>query len=451
MNESNHLIFEQIKARAAALLTDAQLPGAAIGALLGDELFTAGIGVASVENPLPVTADTLFQVGSITKVFTGTLVMRLVELGQLELDAPVQTYLPDFRVADADASATVALRHTLTHTVGWPSDIFDWTESDYASMAAFMRRMPEVPQITPPGAVWTYANTGVLVAGRVIEVVTGRPYARAARELLLEPLGLYRAFVDPGEVMTHRFAVGHYLADEGLRVVRPWPLPGCADAEGGLAITLADLLRFARFHLGDGRSDEGARILSLAALMQMQQPQTPIWEPEEWMGLSWFINTGAGETLLSHGGRTPGTVAELALVPKRRFACAVLINASHGSDIAATLQRALLQELAGIPAPPAPQPLPADSAALQAYVGHYRHPYFSLDLTLAEGALWASFSSPLGLIPADAPPLRCALCARDRLLVCEGFRQGARFDILHGAEGRIAWLRDGDTLYRCTA
>ncbi|MBN1261560.1 MAG: beta-lactamase family protein [Anaerolineae bacterium] len=439
--------FTSVRIQTASIQEAARIPGMAIGVLQGDRMFTAGFGVTSTEHPLPVTADTLFQIGSITKVYTGAAMMRLVDRGKIHLDAPVQTYLPAFRVADPVASATVTVRHLLTHTVGWPSDVFDFEPEDYESMSAFLRRMPEVPQIASPGTWWTYANSGFLVAGCIIEKLMGKPFVHAIRELVCEPLGLYYTSADPGMVMTYRFAAGHYEAEEGLRVVRPWPLPGCAISEGGIAASIADLLRFARFHLGDGRSDEGRRFLKPASLAEMQRSQFPIWEPHEWVGLTWFISDREGTRILSHGGRTPGAQAELVLVPEHHFACAVLTNAAHGLEACRSARDHILQTFLSLNPPTPPEPLPATRETVAALEGHYRHPYFTLDLVWHTGQLHATISSPLGIVPSEDSRMTCALWAPDRLVVLDGFREGVRFDLLRRPDGSIGWLRDGDTLY----
>ena len=110
--------FEALTARAEALLAELQIPGAAIAVLHNGQIHSAGLGVTSLPNPLPVTADTLFQVGSITKTFVGTALMLLVERGELDLDAPLRTYLPELRLSDPDAQARATIRHLLTHTGG---------------------------------------------------------------------------------------------------------------------------------------------------------------------------------------------------------------------------------------------------------------------------------------------------------------------------------------------
>jgi CubicO group peptidase (beta-lactamase class C family) len=440
--------FESVTRQFEEQLDEVGVPGAALGVLQGADVRTVTLGVTSVENPLPVTEATLFQLGSISKVYTGTAVMRLVDGGRVELDAPVRAYLPDFRTSDPEASGRVTVRHLLTHQVGWPGDIFGWPEEAYASLADFVEHMPGAPQIVEPGTVWSYANSGIAVAGRVVEVVTGRPFHVALRHLLLDPLGLERTAVDPGWIMTYRFATGHLLEEGGARVVRPWPLPRCADAEGGVASSIADLLSFARFHLGASTSTEGERLLREGTLAEMQRSHVSIWEPGEGMGLTWHVDERSGERLLFHGGRTPGTWANLTLVPGRSFACAVLTNADRGLELIRALRPAILRAFLGLELPGRPPPLPTTEAELAPYVGRYDHPYFHLEVAWQEGRPVVLFGSKVDVLPPEMPPMACALVGRDRLVVLDGYLEGCTLDVFRDEGGEIVWLRDGDVLYR---
>src|SRR5438105_1651274 len=136
------------------------VPGVALGLLLDDVEHTAGFGVTNLDNPLPVDEDTLFQVGSITKTFTATAVMRLVDEGRLDLDRPVQIYLPDFRLAEPNVAATVTTRHLLTHTAGWIGDFFSDTGRGDDALARYVVEMADLEQLTPPGGVYSYCNAG---------------------------------------------------------------------------------------------------------------------------------------------------------------------------------------------------------------------------------------------------------------------------------------------------
>src|SRR6476661_6510185 len=204
-------VFEAV--RAAREVTG--VPGAAVGVLEeGTERHDAH-GRTSLENPLEVTPETRFQVGSITKTFTGTAICELVANGVLDLDRPVREYLPDLALADADATQRVTLRHLLSHTGGWFGDYFDDTGWGDDAAAVYVGRMRDLPQQTPVGELWAYNNAGFALAGRVVEVVTGKTFEDAVQQLVFDPLELESTTFWPWDVMTERFAGGAVCARGG--------------------------------------------------------------------------------------------------------------------------------------------------------------------------------------------------------------------------------------------
>jgi len=250
------------------------VPGVAVGVVHAGEETIHTFGVTSIDNPLPIQPDTLFQIGSITKTFTATALMRLVEQGKVDLEAPVRRYLPDFRLRDEEVAQQVTVRHLVTHTAGWVGDDFTDTGPGDDALARYVDNLVELPQLTPLGELWSYCNSGFAVAGRVIEVVCGQSYESAARELVLEPLGMGHSFFSAAEVMTHRFVVGHTSPFEEVAepvVARPWPLARAANSMGGLISCVPDLLRYARVQLGRGPRD----FLAPESVARMRSPLAP--------------------------------------------------------------------------------------------------------------------------------------------------------------------------------
>src|SRR5215207_6968949 len=182
--------FKKIAQKIISEMKRLQVPGVAIGIWHKRKEYSAGFGVTSVEHPLPVTADTLFQTGSISKTFTGTVMMMLVERGKVDLDAPVRKYLQEFKVHDKDVTERVTVRHLLTHMGGWVGDYFNDFGNGDDALDKMVKDTAKLPQIQPLGTIWSYNNTGFNVASRIIEVVTGKPYEQALQEMLLDPLGL---------------------------------------------------------------------------------------------------------------------------------------------------------------------------------------------------------------------------------------------------------------------
>src|ERR1043165_8645326 len=177
--------FEQVFEVARDSMEELSVPGVALGVLFEGDEEVAGLGVTSVDNPLEVTPDTLFQIGSIGKTFVATAIMRLVAQAQLELDQPARSYLPDFRLADEDTASRVTVRQLLTHTGGWLGDYFDDFGAGDDALARMVDGLSTLAQLTALGAHWAYNNSAFYVAGRIIEVTTGKPFEKALGELVL--------------------------------------------------------------------------------------------------------------------------------------------------------------------------------------------------------------------------------------------------------------------------
>jgi len=231
-----------------------QVPGVSIGIYHKGKEWTAGFGVTSIENPLPVTPDTLMQVGSISKTFTGTLLMILAEQGKVDLDAPVRIYIKDFKLSDETVTKKVTIRHLLTHAGGWVGDYFNDFGPGEDALDKMVKSIAKLPQIQPLGKIWSYNNTGFNIASRVIEVVTKKPYEKSLQEMILDPLGLDMTYMYPSDVLfTHRFVVGHYIEKKKVKVARPWAIGRAGNGVGGVVSTVNDLLKYARFHMGNGQ------------------------------------------------------------------------------------------------------------------------------------------------------------------------------------------------------
>src|SRR5256886_3244436 len=305
------------------------VPGVAIGILHDGDEDIAAYGVTNLEHPLPVDGDTLFQIASITKTITATVVMRLVERGALDLDAPIRRYLPEFRLQDDDVAKRATLRHLVTHTGVWLGDCFaDFGKGDDA-LARYVAAMAELEQLTPLGEIWHYSNSSFALLGRLIEVVTGKTYEAATRELLFVPLGMTRSCFSAGEAITHRVAVGQVIVDEKPRVARRWACPRATTPVGGIVSTANDLMRYARFHLGDGTAPDGARLLSRGSLDLMRTPLADA-DLDRKVGVSWFVRTVGGVRLQYHGGVAIGQQGVLMLAPDRGEAITVQTNSARG-------------------------------------------------------------------------------------------------------------------------
>jgi CubicO group peptidase (beta-lactamase class C family) len=378
--------------------------------------------------------------------------MQLIKQGKLDLNATVRTYLPDFKVADEEAAAQATIHHLLTHMGGWVGDFFDDTGAGDDALAKYMANMVDLEQLAPIGTVWSYNNAGFYIAGYIIEQITGKSFQAALKELLLDPLGLESTYLDAGDVITHRFAVGHNVSESGAQVARPWPLPRAAYSAGGITCHVPDLLRYAQFHLGDGRIGNETILLSAESIKQMQSSQVSVCGNETW-GLTWGINEIDGTRLISHGGGTIGQISLLILVPEHKFAIAILTNADRGGVVTRDVSRWALKRYLGLEITD-PTLIEASEEELFPYVGRYSRPAASIDLGVLGGRLVAQMIYKRGFPAKDSPPppppppASLALYDKDRLLIVDGQLKDAKVDVVRKPDETVGWLRIGGRIHK---
>ncbi|GAB1692439.1 serine hydrolase domain-containing protein [Krasilnikovia sp. M28-CT-15] len=428
------------------------VPGVALGLYHRGTEYVRGFGVTSVDDPQPVDGDTVFRVASTTKTFTGTAVMRLVERGRLHLDRTVRSYLPDFRTADAAASARVTVRQLLNHSAGWLGDYFLDPGTDDQALARYVAEMSRLPQLTAPGSVFAYNNAALGVAGRLVEVATGVSYEQAVRHLILEPLRLSGSGFALAEIPGARLAVPHYIGPDGAPVAEPamFDMPRSIHPAGGLISNARDQLCWARFHLGSGRP-----LLSRRALHLMQTRPGPggtLFVELDGMGVSWMIRpTAEGPKVIQHGGDWAGQHSGFLMVPHRDFAMTVLTNSEGGPALTAELfaDDWALSRFAGV------HNLPAVTRALSAselaaYEGHYACEQIgfqgetaTLELDLVADA------GQLSVRVGGAEGLRLAFYRDDYVRVLEpgGADTHVRANFVRD-DATVAWLRYGGRLFR---
>ncbi|MEV0298133.1 serine hydrolase domain-containing protein [Nocardia sp. NPDC050710] len=360
------------------------MPGVSAGVFTGGREIFAAYGVTSVDNPLPVDENTLFQLGSITKPVTATAVMRLVAAGKVELEAPVRRYLPELVLADEAAATEITVANLLNHTSGLDWNLIVETGEGDDALAEFVARLAELALIGAPGDRSSYSQAGFNLLGRIIEKVTGQTYEKAVAELVFGPLGLSNSFFTTGEAMIRRFAVGHELdADGNLSVAPLWKPNRANNPGGGLAASAADQLRWARFHLGDGRTADGVEVLPAQLLHRMRQPTVRLRGTSlgDAMGIGWFLREVDGVQTIGHGGSGFGQFAELLIVPEYDFAIVVMSNANpDGIPCNQAILRWALEHYLGL-VDRDPEPIPFDAERAEEVVGHYEIDAMTFDIT----------------------------------------------------------------------
>jgi CubicO group peptidase (beta-lactamase class C family) len=433
------------------------IPGASLGVLHGDTELYAGFGVTSLDNPLPVTSDTLFQCGSITKTFVGTTVMCLVDKGLIDLDKPVQQYLPEFRVQDGEASAKATMRTLLTHSGGWLGDHFNDFGFGDDALARIVAEMATLPQWTPIGAHWSYNNIGFAAAGRVIEVVTGQSFEDAVRTLVLEPLALKDSLFFPTEIMLRRFATGHNVYGDKHATAAPWELGRSNHPAGGVTTTVIDLLKYAACHIHAGKTSDGKHLLSKRAALAMREAQITSTSRFE-QGLTWWLGTVLNKTrdqFIQHNGATNGFGAHLRIVPAQKFAITVLVNSDAGQALYEPISHLALQTFIGASLDKV-SPIKIPAAQLKHYAGSYLAHLTEQELEIKNGVLvrtalsMGRFPTPSSPVHGDArsPETELAFYDKDRVFVASDGILGARGEFIRDQHNRITHLRWGGRTHR---
>jgi dipeptidyl aminopeptidase/acylaminoacyl peptidase/CubicO group peptidase (beta-lactamase class C family) len=400
-----------------------------VGATLGivrlgddgrDDLVEAAYGLLHKGTGVAVTTDSVFQIGSISKVWTATMVMQLVDEGRLELDAPLIEVLPELRVADPDVTKQVTMRHLLTHTSGIDGDVFTDTGRGDDCIEKYVALLEDVAQNHPLGATWSYCNSGFVLMGRAVEKLTGQTWDAAIRERIFTPLGLERTITLPEQALLHRAAVGHIAEGGGEpNPAAVWGLPRAVGPAGLISSTTSDVLTFARMHLRGGRAADGTQVLSAASAAAMADKHAELPDKytlgDSW-GLGWIRFDWDGRRLIGHDGSTIGQNAYLRLLPEQGLAVTLLTNGGHSRDLYQELYREIFAELAEVAMPkPLAAPQQPPSVDTHRHLGTYERASARLEVLERDGrnVLRTTLTGPLAelvpdpveefdLIPVDA-------------------------------------------------
>lgn len=388
-----------------------KVPGAAIGIVDGEQEYILTTGVAAVDTGAAVTENTLFQIGSTSKTFTGTVAMHLIEHGLLALDTRVIDVIPDFRLADDTALQSLQIRHLLTHSGGFLGDAEESPGWGDDALAKNIATFESLPQFFPPGTIASYSNAGMRLLGRVIEVITGGTFEEAVQRLVLEPLGMTETFFFPWEVITRPHAVGHVPDSTGaMSPLRLWGITRDMNAEGGIVSSVRDQLRYARFQMR-GETD-GTAPVSEATRLRMQQPQLNAGPPVAAIGFPWLLTRRGADRVVMHGGNIYDIqLSEFLFAPERDLAVTVLTNSGSGKALGALLVDWCFENLRGIARVETAPSLDATDA-LDELIGTYDAGQWRYDVSRVGDALeFAMVLAPhiaaLGVPPR--PPLRLRL------------------------------------------
>ncbi|MEY9940702.1 serine hydrolase domain-containing protein [Streptacidiphilus sp. MAP5-3] len=351
------------------------VPGAQIAVLADGEIHDEAAGVLSLHTRVETTTDSVFKIGSITKIWTATLVQQLVNDGVLDLDRPVRDYMPGFRLSDPAATEVLTARHLLTHTGGIDGNHFTDTGRNDDAIEKFVATLADADHLLPPGTLFSYSNSGYVVLGRLVELLRSKPFHDVLRERLATPLGLTTVATTTYEAILHRAAIGHVETDGELAPTKSWAVRYFSTPSGShLAMSARDLLKFVHLHLTDP---------ALAELRNPQLESVPDFGGgvRGW-GLGWMLY---GDGTVGHTGVSKGQKAFLRVVPSAGVAVAVLTNSSGTEALAHEIFSTVLGDLTGaetapLPVPPAHPPL----LDVDRMCGTYRSTLYDITLTVED-------------------------------------------------------------------
>lgn len=361
------------------ICTEYNVPSLSVAVWYNNQLYQAATGILNLDTGVEATTDSLFQIGSISKIFTASLIMQLVDEGRLDLDAPVKKYLRDFQVADLELTNRVTVSQLLDHTNGIAGDFLpDSSYTEENAIARYVDRCNLLPKVHELGARHSYSNAAYSIAGRLIEMVLGCSWFDAIVERIFKPLGMKHAIAHPSQVLRHRAAIGHIpkTVQSDTLVLAPDCYSPLGWAPGGATISMSaeDLIKFAKAHLNGGRSELGQTWLSPSSVKAMQTsrvqlPKDAYSFADHW-GLGWQLLHGPNMPLVvGHGGVVTGQSSLMHMVPEQNLAIAVLQNRVKRSALYHVIQT-LLFELADIDLAEKP-PIPNDKQDLQRFQGSF--------------------------------------------------------------------------------
>ncbi len=337
-------ITDDLASQLAASIQKHKVPGASAAVCRDGQWEIAAAGVTNVTTGVNVTAETVMHIGSITKVLNATLLMQLVDEGRVELAVPLKRYLPDFQVADRDASERITVEMLLNHTSGIDGEFFADAGPDAQRIEDAVRLIARQGQIHRPGAELSYCNSGAVLAGYLAQRLLGKSWYTLIQERIFKPLELRHSVVQPADALLHRAAVGHFLNQDGTNTRTSFAFLNPSFAPAGTTAMLAakDLATFALAHVNDGVGINGHRLLSAASARRMRQ-QTTAWRGVggAGFGLGWMT---IDKSVVVHDGGGPGIASWIYVDAAAKTVAAVLTNAAHGGavvgDITAPLYRA---------------------------------------------------------------------------------------------------------------
>ena len=406
-------------------------PGAQLAVVVDGRLAYAGAyGVADVETKRPVTPQTLFRVGSVTKMFTAATLAQLSSEGKLDLMAPIQTYVPELA---GRRVGSVTTHQLLTHSSGWLDNAVAYGRMGEGALGEVFRVVGDTMFFTEPGRVISYSNPAFSMAGYVAEMAGKARFAALVDRMVLRKSNMPHATFRPLEAMTRDFSQGHQ--GEPAAVVRPYTENTAQWAAGFLMASAAEVAQFTRMLMNGGMLDD-TRVLDAAAVEKMTTGyQAMPADPTAKYAYGLVIGTRGRDRVWQHGGSITGFDAQVVMFPDRKLSV-VLVDNRGGAPMNGVIDAVALR-VAGITPPPAPtagQEREASAAERQQLAGTYAMGTVKVSLTDRNGTL---------MFQQGAMEMPVRLAGPEMLIVRAPGGPGRTFTIVRDATGKPAYLHQG--------
>ncbi len=331
----------------------AGVAGAVAGISVGGGQATIADGISNLNTGEPFTCDTAFLLGSVTKILTTSLLMQLVERGQVDLDEPAAKYVPEFSLSDKAAVGRITVRMLVNHTNGIDADgLMPAAVRGRDASRSYTEYLTRLGVLFEPGSGIHYSNAGFVLAARIIEECTGYAFEEAIDRKLFAPAGMSHATALQTQAFLGRTAVGAFNGPDGvgLRAASIFSLPESGAGAGSTAIvTIDDVLRFGRVHLRGGISDDGTRVLDEASVKAMRAPTYDLGllqAPP--VGLGWWLFPMSGTSVFRHGGGSPGGRSTFAVIPELDATFVAFASGPRAGELNDHLETAFVEAVTGV-------------------------------------------------------------------------------------------------------
>lgn len=419
-----------------AELERTQTPGAQVAvAHRGRVILSKAYGVADAETSRPVTPQTLFRIGSVTKMITGAMAAEMAVKGTLDLNAPISRYVPQL---DGRRVGTVTTRQLLSHTAGWLDNAIPYGRMGEGALGEVMDEVGDTLFITDPSRIVSYSNPGFSMAGYVIERAGQQRYGSLAESIILRPMGMPHATFRPLAAMTRDFSQGHVGGPNSpAGIVRPFTENTAQWAAGFLMASAQDMARFAIAVMADGMLD-GSRVLSSDAVRLLTTGVAPIpGDSAAKYAFGLMVSGQPGRRVWRHGGSINGFDAMLTMYPDLELAIVVHDNrgGSPLSGIETLVHEAVSGEAPRAPAPAA-EPRAPNATERAQLAGQYR---------IGRQVLQVIESGDSLVFVQNAMRMRVQLVGADRMRVTPPVTGAdpVTLILVRDASGRVEFLSQG--------